>query len=98
MPEALNQEKLDSFFIDELCLLDGDGAFWQGVNPSAALQPYLIRYLIMFFDYGFGQSQAEQDFIKQFMHDHRQFNFPKKKVDIDQVSEIFHESAETLRS
>lgn len=98
MPEALSQEKLDSYFIDELCLLDDDLSFWQGMQASATLQPYFIRYLIMFFDYGFTQSQAEQDFIKQYMNNHRKFHFPKKKVDMDQVSEIFHESAETLQS
>jgi len=98
MPEALSQEKLDSYFLKELCLLNDDVAFWQGMEPSVTLQPYLIRHLIMFFDYGFAQSQAEQDFVKRFMNNRRQFNFPKKKVDMDEASEIFHESAETLRS
>ncbi len=98
MPEVLSQEKLDRYFIDELCLLDKDLAFWQGMEPSSTLQPYLIRHLIMFFDYEFAHRQAQQDFAKRFMHDHRKFQFPKKEVDMDQISEIFHESAETLRS
>ena len=98
MPQALNQEKLDSYFISELCLLDNDLSFWKGMKPAVVLQPYLIRYLIMFFDYGFAQNHAEQDFIRQFMHNHRKFQFPQKKVDMDQASEIFHEPPEILRS
>ncbi len=96
MPEALSPEKLDSHFIQELCALNDDVSFWQSMATPSSLQPYLIRLLIMFFDYGFAQSQAEADFIKRFMHQHRNFSFPKKKVDMNEASEIFQESTETL--
>ena len=98
MPQALNQDQLDTFFIDALCRLDRDTTFWQGMEAAKGLQPYLIRYLIMFFDYDFSASQAINDYIRQFMNSHRQFRFPKKKpgMTTDKASEIFGEPADKL--
>lgn len=98
MPQALSQDRLDTFFVDELCRLNNDPAFWQGIEPAKGLQPYLIRYLIMFFDYDFNAGQAINDYIKQFMNSHRQFHFPKKQSSMttDKASEIFGESADKL--
>ncbi|MBU0910510.1 MAG: J domain-containing protein [Proteobacteria bacterium] len=98
MPQALNQDQLDTFFVDELCRLSRDTTFWQGMAPAKGLQPYLIRYLIMFFDYDFSASQAINDYIRQFMNSHRQFRFPKKKsgMTTDKAVEIFGEPAEKL--
>jgi hypothetical protein len=98
MPQGLNQDRLDTFFVDELCRLNNDTIFWRGMEPANALQPYLIRYLIMFFDYDFSASQAINDYIKQFMNSHRQFRFPKKKsgMTTDKASEIFGEPADKL--
>ncbi|MCJ7600456.1 MAG: J domain-containing protein [Desulfobulbaceae bacterium] len=98
MPQGLNQDRLDTFFVDELCRLNGDTVFWQGMEEANGLQPYLIRYLIMFFDYDFSASQAINDYIRQFMNSHRQFRFPKKKSSMttDKASEIFGETADKL--
>ncbi|MDD2462415.1 MAG: J domain-containing protein [Desulfobulbus sp.] len=49
MPQALNRDRLDSFFLEEICRLAADADFWRGY-PQYALQPPLIRYLIMYFD------------------------------------------------
>lgn len=98
MPQALNQDQLDTFFVDELCRLSRDKTFWQGMEPAKGLSPYLIRYLIMFFDYDFNAGQAINDYIRQFMDSHRQFRFPKKKSSMttDKASEIFGEPADKL--
>ncbi|MBU4263433.1 MAG: J domain-containing protein [Proteobacteria bacterium] len=98
MPQALNQDQLDTFFVDELCRLSRDTIFWQGMDPAKGLQPYMIRYLIMFFDYDFSASQAINDYIRQFMNSHRQFRFPKKKSSMttDKASEIFGEPVDKL--
>lgn len=97
MPQALNQDQLDVFFVDELCRLNRDPVFWQGMEQTEGLQPYLIRYLIMFFDYDFSASQAINDYIRQFMDSHRQFRFPKKKsMSTEKASEIFGEPADKL--
>lgn len=98
MPQALSQDRLDTFFVDELCRLNNDPVFWLGMETAQGLQPYLIRYLIMFFDYDFSASQAINDYIRQFMDSHRQFTFPKKKsgMTTGKASEIFGEPADKL--
>ena len=98
MPQALNQEKLDAFFIDELCHLNNDIFFWQGMEPADGLQPYLIRYLIIFFDYDFSETEALNGYFRQFMASHRQFRFPESKsaMSMEELSGIFGESAEQL--
>jgi hypothetical protein len=62
MPYALNDNQLDEYFLKELCALDQDHLFWQGLERGKGLPLYLIRYVIMFFDYSFPQTQAEQGF------------------------------------
>ncbi|MBI4794195.1 MAG: J domain-containing protein [Deltaproteobacteria bacterium] len=98
LPQALNQERLDAFFLDELCSLNEDRIFWQGMEPAAGLQPYLVRYLILFFDYDFNEADALNDYIRQFMDSHRQFRFPQRKstMSMEEASGIFDESAEHL--
>jgi hypothetical protein len=98
LPQALDQESLDTFFIEELCRLSRDDAFWQGMEPADGLQPYLTRYLILFFDYDFREADAVNDFIRQFMDSHRQFRFPQRKsaMSMEQASGIFDEPAERL--
>ena len=63
MPQALDQEKLDRLFVRELCSLDADQAFWSGMDRGPDLHPYLIRYVLMFFDSSFGPSPYLQDIL-----------------------------------
>ncbi len=51
-PLALDPEKVDQFFIDELCALNDDRAFFRGVDrdDSNHLHEYLKRYAILYFD------------------------------------------------
>lgn len=62
------------------------------------LQPYLIRYLILFFDYDFGASQALNDYIRRFINSHRTFGAPPKSptVSMDAAGAIFGETKEKL--
>ncbi|MBV5317625.1 MAG: J domain-containing protein [Desulfobulbaceae bacterium] len=50
IPQALNRERLDTLLVEELCRLAVDPAFWQGYPHFECLPPYLVRYLIMYFD------------------------------------------------
>jgi len=98
LPQALNQERLDAFFLDEVCRLNEDRIFWQGMGPATGLQPYLVRYLILFFDYNFNEAAALNDYIRQFMDSHRQFRFPQRKnaMSMEEASGIFDEQPEHL--
>lgn len=50
IPQALNRDRLDTLLLEEVCRLAADPIFWQGVPPFDCLPPYLVRYLLMYFD------------------------------------------------
>jgi hypothetical protein len=50
IPQALNRERLDTLLVEEICRLAADRSFWQGYPAFDCLPPYLVRYLIMYFD------------------------------------------------
>jgi hypothetical protein len=50
IPQALNRDRLDSLFVEEVCRLAVDATFWQGFPRDSCLPYYLVRYLIMYFD------------------------------------------------
>ncbi len=52
-PWALNSDLLDEYFFEELCHLDRDRLFWRGLERDADLLSYMVRYVVMFFDYSF---------------------------------------------
>lgn len=97
-PRGLAPEQVDAFFLEELCRLNGDPLLWQGLETGEGLQPYLVRYLILFFDYDFGESEALNNYIRQFMDSHRQFRFPERRsvASPEEVSELFGESLAQL--
>jgi hypothetical protein len=94
MPHALDQDKVDAFFIRELCDLN-KGLFQQ----SGHLHDYLIRYVIMFFDHPYGESvlleQMEQDFRFRSRFFHQP---PKPAVSRSRAREIFNLTAEELKT
>lgn len=50
MPLALDRDRLDGLFLEEICRLAADRAFWRGYPENRGLPSPLIRYLIMYFD------------------------------------------------
>ncbi len=50
MPQALDQDKVADYLVDELCTLNRDRRFWAGMDMEKDLHAYLVRYLILFFD------------------------------------------------
>jgi hypothetical protein len=50
IPQALNRERLDTLFVEEICRLAADRDFWQGFALNDRLPYSLVRYLIMYFD------------------------------------------------
>ena len=47
-PQGLNQEKLDRFFLEDICRLNQAPEFWGRRQTREALHEYLVRYAIMF--------------------------------------------------
>ena len=77
-PQMLDGSEMDEHFLKDFCALTEDAVFRKGFeNVQAGLRDYLNRYLVMYFDYDFGQSGYLEDYINQFMNSRRQFSFPK---------------------
>jgi len=96
MPQALDGEAMDHYFLEELCRLDQDQVFWQGLDRTDRLPPYLIRYMVMFFDYEFPGSQSFNDFARLFDQSRRQRRQSATSMTLDQASTVFGLSRKDL--
>ena len=99
MPEALNQIDIADHFVKEICTLNEDPLFWSGNSCEPSLHPHFIRYIIMFFDYGYGRRSLFDDFLKEFMGRHRAFKWPDKKptISTERAAKIFKRSWKELQ-
>lgn len=99
MPEALNQIDIADFFIEEICSLNDDISFWRTGTGGTSLHDHLIRYMIMFFDHGYGRRSLFDDFVREFMGHHRAFSWPEKKpaVSTGQAEKIFQRKWQKLQ-
>jgi hypothetical protein len=99
MPEALNQTDIADFFIEEICSLNDDVSFWRTGTGGTSLHDHLIRYMIMFFDHGYGRRSLFDDFVREFMGRHRAFSWPEKKptVSTGQAEKIFQRKWQKLQ-
>lgn len=76
VPSALPQHEVDDLVVEELCHLQGDGSFWAGMATGESLDPYLIRYLLMYFDSGWPGRNLEDEYIRSFINEHRRHQEP----------------------
>ncbi len=99
MPEALDSEKMEEAFVEEICRLNSDDSFWQDQVTSYFLRTHLQHYLIRFFDYEFASRSFAQDFIRDFYASHRKFRWPERNqaVSEEQMSEIFGATIKNLK-
>lgn len=91
MPEALDEEKMDEFFLRRLCLLDSDEQFWAGMDRSGRMSEYLVRYLIMYFDYAFPASGGWEEYLRGFMDSRRRYSPPRtgRRVSMAAAATVF---------
>lgn len=99
VPQALDQDELDSHFINDLCRLHEDEFFWAGFHKGNDLHEYLVRYAIMFFDYEFDGGSAWHEYLQNFINSKRFYRSPppQSKVSMTEVVEIFGISEEKLK-
>ena len=94
MPHAMDQDKVETFFIQELCLLNKE--FF---SLTSHLHDYLIRYAVMFFDHTYGDTVLLDDMVKDFQFRHRFFNRPPApSVSAVKARNIFGLTKEALKS
>lgn len=91
MPEALDADKMDEHFVDQICMLHGDEEFWKGHEKGATLNEYLVRYVIMYFDYSFATGTGWEQYVRNFMDSRRRFVPPKssKRMSVSEVATVF---------
>lgn len=99
IPQALDQDELDRYFLKDLCRLNRDEFFWTGLQKGSDLHEYLIRYAIMFFDYEFDGGSAWNEYLQNIINAKRFYRPPvkKTKVSMTEVAEIFGMSEEDLQ-
>jgi hypothetical protein len=99
MPQFLDQDSLDELAIEELCRINGSYLFWKGKVPGKFLHPYLRRYIIMFFDYGWEAENYWEEYIRRFMDNRRQYRPPAftARFSEEEATELFGMGSEELR-
>lgn len=78
-PSALDPERVDECFVEDICRLNGDEQFFRGVEPydHQSLHPYLIKYLILYFDNDFVPGTIWNQYVKDFKWQHQFYRKPK---------------------
>jgi hypothetical protein len=81
-PAMLDPEKVDHFFLEDLCRLNQDEHFFRGVDrgTSATLHPYLVKYLILYFDHAHDAGMGWGEVVDDFIRGHRFYRPPGKKT------------------
>jgi len=90
-PDALDGDKLDELFLEQICQLDQDLSFWLGFKRKNRLPPYLIRYVVMYFDYSFPASGSWDDYVRSFADSRRRARASKSshRMSMDEASTVF---------
>jgi hypothetical protein len=91
IPQALDQDDLDRYFIMDLCRLQEDELFWAGFPKTDELHGYLVRYAVMFFDYDFDGGSAWEEYLQNFINSRRFYRAspPPVKISATEIVEIF---------
>lgn len=98
MPGGLEQNKLDEYFVKEICRLHEDKHFWACFPAGKKLHEYLRRYVIMFFDYDFQEGSAWDEYLRDFINSRRfQQHVAKPSMAFDEIAEIFGVELEKLQ-
>jgi len=71
MPHALDQHKVETFFLKEICRINK-----HLFGLTSHLHAYMVRYLIMFFDNDYAHSLLLEEMERAFRFRHRSFNQP----------------------
>lgn len=97
-PEALDQQRMDRFFMEKLCRLNADESFWIGSAKEPGLRHHLVRYAVMYFDSSFPTRDPFQDFLRDFINRHRIYRPPESvKVSLDESARLFGVSVDALK-
>jgi hypothetical protein len=88
-PAALDSEKLDQYLVGDLCRLNRDPAFFKGVgrHDPETLHPYLIKYLILYFDNPFDPQNIWRETVEDFIWKRRFYRPPRSRSPVSMPEE-----------
>jgi len=94
MPHALDQKKVDEYFIKELCRINQ-----KLFKTNTHLDDYMIRYAIMFFDHQYADTRLLDQMANAFMNRHRFYQPVKEKsIPIRVACKAFNISRKELKT
>jgi hypothetical protein len=98
-PQYLKQGEVDDHFIEEICSLNRDLSFWAGMPTTESLHEYLVRYVLMYFDYDFAPRSWVEDYIRNFVNSRRDYQSPFKAgpITLTKAGAIFGETRDALK-
>jgi hypothetical protein len=99
-PQYLKQSDVDDHFIEEICSLNRDPKFWVGMQTAGRLHEYLVRYILMYFDYDFTPRSWVDDYIRNFINSRRDYRSPFKagSITLKEAGAIFGETKDALKT
>jgi hypothetical protein len=99
-PEFLDPTEVDRRLVKELCRLNRDPLFWDGMATEDIPHEYLRRYLFMHFDYDFAPRSFMAEYLQDFINRRREYRMPARpgNVSIDEAGRLFAETPETLKN
>lgn len=98
-PQMLNQAMVDEHFIEQVCRLNSDHTFWAGMPSRDRLNDYLVRYVLMYFDYEYGPSSFMDEYLRQFINSRRDHRPPRggQSMSFKEARKVFGRSKEELK-
>ena len=98
-PQMLDQDKVDEYFVDEICNLNEDSTFWAGMQVGGHLHEYLTRYAVMYFDSDYARKSFMEDYLRTFIDSRRDYrpSFQSSSVTLSEASTVFEKSKSDLK-
>ncbi len=97
-PAGLDRRQMDQFFIEELCRLNRDEAFWLGCESGYGLHPHLVRYAVMYFDGYFPSANPMEGLWRDFRNRYRTYRPPESvQISLAESAHLFGVSSDTLK-
>lgn len=80
------------------CLIKADENFWAGWESWDWLQEYLVKYVIMYFDFEIPRHSPFQDYLNDFRNRHRTYTPPQKvRIKMEEAGRLFETGWEKLK-
>ena len=98
-PQMLSQAKVDEHFIEQICRLNLDPIFWAGTEATDRLHDFLVRYVLMHFDYDYAPGSFMEDYLREFINSRREYRPPyiSAAASLKEASTILGISAVNLK-